>query len=798
MRWFVVGVVTCVLGACLTVGGTHPAAADTATASWSSAGHDLANSRSNPDETTIGPANVNTLVPRWSRSFASNVAATPAVVNGVVYVADRSGALTAMSASTGAVIWTRMVSSYTGIAGDKGRATPAVGNGLLIFGDQPGSGTRDGVHVLAVNAATGDLVWNTLVETAVTAKTTGSVTLDGNVAYLGMSSNDEGSTQCCSFRGSVVALNATTGALLWKTYTVPSGYTGGAVWGSGPVVDHDTGLVYVGTGNNYTVPAGVCDTPGETGCAPIADDDYIDSLLALDPATGAVRWALRTLDNDTAVNACRDPQICGPDFDFGSAPNLIETTIGGQARTLVGIGSKSGQYWAADAATGALVWVTQVGPGGTGGGIQWGSSYDGTRIYVAVTNSTHQTWALQPGGAATTTGGMWSGLDPATGAILWQTADPQRVGDFGFVSSANGVVYAGSSAESGPTMYALDATSGAILWSFASGGSVMGGAAIVDGSVYWASDYYSGTCIGPAACPDNFRVYAFSLASGPPTAPTSVTAQQNGATTIRLAWAPPASPGGSAVTGYRILRNGVVRATLAATSRGYTYTSLSPGTSYTVGVAAVNASGAGPAVTSTIKISRTPGPVATFTVRQSGTSSAVLTWTPPISAGASAVSGYVVTRDGTDSAGHGPFSKTLAGSARSYTMTSLVNARTYTFTVTAVNSAGKGAATSAALTTSRTPSAPTGMTLLQTAPHDATITWTPPASAGASAITGYRITRTGTDLDGAGPLSVTVAAGTTSYVLTRLTPIISYTTTVVALNASGAGPAISRTFSLTT
>ena len=158
-----------------------------------------------------------------------------------------------------------------------------------------------------------------------------------------------------------------------------------------------------------------------------------------------------------------------------------------------------------------LVWQTRVGPGGTGGGIQWGSATDGLRIYVAEVNDQSAPWALVPS-AITTTGGFFSALDPATGKILWQTADPQGAKDFGYVSVANGVVYAGSGAGSGNTMYALDARHGTVLWSYPSGGSVMGGAAVVDGRVYWASGYYSNNCPpAPTTCGKTYALYSFGL-----------------------------------------------------------------------------------------------------------------------------------------------------------------------------------------------------------------------------------------------------------------------------------------------
>ena len=100
-------------------------------------------------------------------------------------------------------------------------------------------------------------------------------------------------------------------------------------------------------------------------------------------------------------------------------------------------------------------------------------------------------------------------MDPATGKILWQTPDPAGSFDIGFVSVANGVVYGGSVATTGTNMYALDAATGKIRWSFASGGSVTGGAAIVDGSVYWGSGYCGTECF--TAPTNNDKLYAFGL-----------------------------------------------------------------------------------------------------------------------------------------------------------------------------------------------------------------------------------------------------------------------------------------------
>ena len=143
--------------------------------------------------------------------------------------------------------------------------------------------------------------------------------------------------------------------------------------------------------------------------------------------------------------------------------------------------------------------------------MEWGSATDDTRIYAAVANYAKHPWTLLGNGsdAGKTIGyGFWSALDAGSGEILWQTADP-NVGatDMGAVTVANGVVYAGSMAAGtgAHTMFAFDAATGDILWSFASGGSVNGGAAVVDGVVYWGSGYrlWGGR--------SNHRLFAFEL-----------------------------------------------------------------------------------------------------------------------------------------------------------------------------------------------------------------------------------------------------------------------------------------------
>ena len=194
----------------------------------------------------------------------------------------------------------------------------------------------------------------------------------------------------------------------------------------------------------------------------------------------------------------------------------------GRRRDVVGIGAKSGVYTLLDAKTGEFIWNTILGPGSDQGGMEWGPAFDGNRIYTSITNHHHIPYRLTEKGLltnTTVTGGSWTALDPITGTILWQTADPQveslpglgvvGVWDLAPVTVANGVLYGASMAKlaSQNQMFALDAATGVILWQFGAGSSVNSGPAVVDGTVYWGSGYSRSGVEGSG----NNRLYAFSI-----------------------------------------------------------------------------------------------------------------------------------------------------------------------------------------------------------------------------------------------------------------------------------------------
>jgi len=495
------------------VGWLLPVAAGIALAQtppdWPMAGQGLSNTRHQPGETAIGPHNAARLRPKWAFTTGGDGSATPAVADGAVYLPDWAGNLFKVDAATGAAVWSRRIPDYTGVPATFARTTPAVADGVLYLG------TQKGAHLLAVSAATGDLLWKTLLDPHEAASVTQSAVVHGGRVYVGVSSDEElvagfrRGYRCCTFRGSVVALDAATGAVLWRMYTTPDnggvagGFSGVAVWGSTPVVDPARGSLYVTTGNNYSVP------PGADALRP---DNHVDAVIALDLQTGALKWSARLQGPDAWNIACytwrrrQCPEPEGPDYDFAQGAMLFTAATVDGPRTLLAAGQKSGVFWALDPDTGAVVWSTMVGPGGGIGGMQWGSATDGARIFAVAANSFRRPFTLFPS-EKTTRGGAWSALDAATGAILWQTAAPRNGVLTGPVTLANGVLYGGSMARRGRNMFALDAATGRVLWTFASGGSVNSGPAVAGGVVYWPSGY-SKLGLGKR----NDKLYAFEVA----------------------------------------------------------------------------------------------------------------------------------------------------------------------------------------------------------------------------------------------------------------------------------------------
>jgi polyvinyl alcohol dehydrogenase (cytochrome) len=324
----------------------------------------------------------------------------------------------------------------------------------------------------AVGAATGKLLWKKQIDTHPAAVLTAAPAVHAGVLYVPVSSFEEALAAspkytCCTFRGSVVALNAANGDQLWKTYTIEQqaadarGPSGAAVW-STPTFDNKRNLLYIATGDNYSNP------PSKTS----------DAVLALDAKTGKIVWSRQLTANDVYNIGCDtgNKKNCeagkGNDFDFGQPPILVSLANG--KRALV-IGQKSGVVHALDPdAEGKPLWSRRVAKGGKLGGIQWGSAAANGRVFVAVSDialsGVHDD--SSPSGFRLVLnpeqGGGLFALDAATGQIVWSAKPPSCEGrklcspaQSAPVTAIPGAVLSGS-VDGHLRAYAAD--DGAVLW----------------------------------------------------------------------------------------------------------------------------------------------------------------------------------------------------------------------------------------------------------------------------------------------------------------------------------------------
>ena len=450
---------------------------------WPMFGRDVSGSHYNPDESAITPNNVAQLKTKWTFQTEGDVSSQPIVAEGAVYFGSWDAKEYAIDAKTGKKIW-----EYD--CGQPTRSAAAYANGVVYFGDISG-------FLHALDSKTGAVKWKKRIDPHSYAVATSSPIYHDGRILIGVASHEEGwvmrnpQYSCCTFRGSVVALDAATGNEVWRFYIIPEtpqeqgkdkkgrtiiGPSGGAVW-STVSLDPAAQRVYVTTGNQYTQPA----------------SKYCNAVIALDLNTGKEIWSYQATAKDIWTFACKDNAECSDlDVDFGTAPVFFK---GAGGKRLIAVGQKSGWAYAMDPATGKLEWKTEVGPSGKLGGIEFGLASDGERVYAGISNHPKQ--------------GSISALDGATGKILWQTPDPTNKANFGPITVTgkgnDRLVWAGS--VSG-FIRAYDASNGKIVWQFDTGGAIGGGIAVVDGMVYVGSGY-TFLRIGKG----NNKLYAFSLDS---------------------------------------------------------------------------------------------------------------------------------------------------------------------------------------------------------------------------------------------------------------------------------------------
>jgi polyvinyl alcohol dehydrogenase (cytochrome) len=349
---------------------------------WRGWGGDTVNTRF-ADSATAGitAADVPKLKLKWAFGLGdgTSVRSQVAAGGGRVYAANLTGQVYSLDAESGCIQWTFDAGAPVRSPITLGSADGAGKRVAIYFGDQA-------AHAYSVDASTGKLLWEVATSDHPAAMITGGAQLHDGVVYVPVSSYEEvlaaiPTYECCSFRGSVVALDAVSGKTIWKTDTIAEaaqpteksktgtqlrGPSGAAVWSS-PTFDEKLNVLYISTGDNYSTPS----------------SKTSDAVLALDAKTGKVLW-VKQVTSDDVFN--EGPLISGRDFDFGQPPILVGLANGRRALVL---GQKSGIASALDPdREGEILWQTRLGKGGALGGIEWGSAADGQNMYAAVSDQT--------------------------------------------------------------------------------------------------------------------------------------------------------------------------------------------------------------------------------------------------------------------------------------------------------------------------------------------------------------------------------------------------------------------------
>jgi polyvinyl alcohol dehydrogenase (cytochrome) len=309
-KFYLVALWTALAAATATGSGSGFAVA----ADWPMANHDPSGNHIQPDETVISAANVGRLAPLWTLTVAGIVNSTPAVMNSAVYFPDSGGKFWKIDAKSGKVIWSVSVPELTGIDKAFSRTSPAYADGMVFVAD------NSGAHLIAVDANTGLKRWITQLDAHPSALLTSSPVIVGDRIYMPVSSNEQSAAAkpgyaCCTFRGSMVALDIHTGQIAWKTYTMPDnggkagGYSGGAALAI-PAVDAERGIVYFATDHQYTQPGSVVDCltaepdDWKTGCYP--PDARFNSIIALRPEDRSAKMVVLRLRGRGLPTGLRD------------------------------------------------------------------------------------------------------------------------------------------------------------------------------------------------------------------------------------------------------------------------------------------------------------------------------------------------------------------------------------------------------------------------------------------------------------------------------------------------------------
>lgn len=445
---------------------------------------------------------------KWAFGFPNGDTAygQPTIVGGRVYVGSDMGYVYALNAASGCVYWS--FHAHAGV-----RTAPVVaavqGTGAaksyaVYFGDMR-------TNAYAVDAATGEQIWMQKLSDHYTSRITAAPALYHGKLYMPISATEEAFSAdpaypCCTFRGSVVALDAATGKQLWRTYVIPEtpkpthknsddtqlmAPAGAAVWNT-PTIDAKAHALYVGTGDAYTEPAA----------------KNSDAVVAMDLESGKILWSFQAVPRDSWMVGCvpvpseNCPKDLGVDWDFGSSLMLARDSAG---RRLLLATPKSGTVFALDPDDKAKVlWKVDLAlkPAPNNGEIAFGGATDATRTYIPLED------------------GRFVAIDLATGKPAWDVTlesldnlgaptingENRTKAGLRFGQSAPATVIPGAVFTSGWDGFvrALSTDDGKILWQFntaqpfetvnkiaAKGGSMGGPGPVVAGGIVYVSSGYA-------------------------------------------------------------------------------------------------------------------------------------------------------------------------------------------------------------------------------------------------------------------------------------------------------------------
>jgi outer membrane protein assembly factor BamB len=409
--------------------------------SWTQYGRDPGNTRCvKLDAFRAQPKELRTA---WEVTGLTGSTSTPVSKDGVVYFGDWNGALHAVEEASGDELWSSTVAEGAPI-----RSTPTL-VGDTIY-------AAFATLVAAYDAKTGEPRWVQNVDEQETAYIESSPIVVDDFLLVGLASYELTlDLEDYTFRGGVLALNKNTGETEWRLYTTPNDETGGAgvsVWSS-VVIDPESQLAFVGTGNSYEEPS-----------APLTD-----SLLAIDYSNGNIVWQNQFTKDDVYTTKDLGP---GGDFDVGATPTLLRL----DDQDLIAVGNKAGIFKGIERKSGKTIWSTQLGTGSDIGGIMASAAYADGVLYV--NSNDWVDYGFLEGENSPRDTSQTFAVDARTGNVVWTHAMSAPM--FGGLTLVNGVVYAGLIDGS---LIGLDAKSGVEVWAETLPGPIGAGVSVAGESL---------------------------------------------------------------------------------------------------------------------------------------------------------------------------------------------------------------------------------------------------------------------------------------------------------------------------